>query len=84
MILAYFGERYEFSWIASEEKFQRSDEEGYEYVIEPVTNKYDNSTLYDILVHPEFVIRKPNMMIIKALFEGKIKAAKVYPVADRE
>ena len=52
--------------------------------IAPVADKYENSTLYDILVNPEVQIRKNNMMILKAGFEGKIIGAKVYSVSDKK
>ena len=45
-------------------------------------NKYENSTLYDILVNPEIQVNKPKMMILKAVFEGSTKGAKVYSVPN--
>ena len=83
MILDPRGLRIEVMWIDLDEKFKGYHRNRTPCVITPLINKYENSTLYDILVNPEFQICKPNMMILKAVFEGKIKGAKVYSVPNR-
>ena len=86
MILDTDGFRFEVTWIASEVKFQgkynRNRNRRLPCDITPVINKYENSTLYDILKNPKIKVRKPNMMILKAVFEGKKIGAKVYSVSD--
>ena len=87
MLLYRYDSKLKVTWIASEEKFQGRclNRNRTPIDITPVIiNKYENSTLFDILKNPECQISKPNMMILKAVFEGKIKGAKVYSVPNRK